>query len=322
MSSDGTADKGATTAHGELLTGSGKEYHNGLICVDGSVVPTALGVNPFATITALAEHSVEHAATTRGIKIDYETKNGLLDLFGPPAKKLSLTPDLKEAAQIIEDARRSKNSGTEFTQVMEGFIHIGDGIENFADAEEAARAASSSARFFLSARARDTSTCKSQFLSRPYYSEHTITAVDHPALLTGTFTCHALSKDPFMVFRGKIQLVDDNSSTKKLSYDFDMVSTNGEMFHFNGSSVAHGRTWKDPSTLHVTLTRLKNSSVAGRGVLHIKPINNIVSEVKRFSAAAHMISRAAGEYIAYLANQATRVFFARSSPEPLAADGH
>jgi choline dehydrogenase-like flavoprotein len=54
--------------------------------VDGSVVPTALGVNPFATITALAEHSVEHVAAKMGIKIDYETKNGLLDLFGPPAK--------------------------------------------------------------------------------------------------------------------------------------------------------------------------------------------------------------------------------------------
>jgi hypothetical protein len=131
-----------------------------------------------------------------------------------------------------------------------------------------------------------------------------------------------------MVLRGKIQLVDDNSSTKKLSYDFDMVSTNGEMFHFNGSSIAHWRTWKDSSTLHATLTHLKNSSVVGRGVLHIKPINNIGGEVARFSATAHMISRAAGEYIAYLANQATKVFSARSSPvvhpqsEPLAADGH
>jgi hypothetical protein len=49
LSADGTADQGATTTHGELLTGSGKEYHNGLVCVDGSVVPTALGVNPFST---------------------------------------------------------------------------------------------------------------------------------------------------------------------------------------------------------------------------------------------------------------------------------
>ena len=35
MSADGTAKAGVTTAHGELLTGSGEEYHDGLVCVDG-----------------------------------------------------------------------------------------------------------------------------------------------------------------------------------------------------------------------------------------------------------------------------------------------
>ena len=44
--------------------------------VDGSVVPLALGANPFATITALAERSVEEVAKEGSIKIDYETKNG------------------------------------------------------------------------------------------------------------------------------------------------------------------------------------------------------------------------------------------------------
>jgi hypothetical protein len=117
-------------------------------------------VNPFATITALAERSVERIALKRGIKIDYKTKNGLLDLFGPPAKKLSLTPDLKEATQIIEQAKRSKN-GMEFTQVMEGFIHAGGDIEDFAAAEEAARSVSHSARLFVSVRARDLDTCES-----------------------------------------------------------------------------------------------------------------------------------------------------------------
>jgi choline dehydrogenase-like flavoprotein len=160
MSADGTADQGATTVHGELLTGSGKEYHHGLVCVDGSVIPTALGVNPLATITALAEHNVEHVTAKIGIEIDYETKNGLLDLFGPPAKRLSLTPDLKEAIEIIEDAKRSNSASMEFTEVMEGFIHIGGEIEDFAVAEGAAIGASSSARFFLSVRGWDTDTCK------------------------------------------------------------------------------------------------------------------------------------------------------------------
>jgi hypothetical protein len=119
-----------------------------------------LGVNPFATITALAERNVEHVAAKWGIKIDYDTKNGLLDLFGPPAKRLSLTPDLKEAIAIIEDAKQSDNSGTGFTEIMEGFIHVGGEIEDFAIAEEEARGTSSSARFFLSVHAWDMDDCE------------------------------------------------------------------------------------------------------------------------------------------------------------------
>ena len=50
--------------------------HEGLIVCDGALVPAALGVNPFATITALAERSVELAAKKRGIRIDMGTENG------------------------------------------------------------------------------------------------------------------------------------------------------------------------------------------------------------------------------------------------------
>ena len=76
MSSDGSAEHGVTTHLGEVLIGDGKEYYDGLVCVDASVIPLALGVNPFATITALAERSVEGVAKKKGIQIDYDTTNG------------------------------------------------------------------------------------------------------------------------------------------------------------------------------------------------------------------------------------------------------
>ena len=76
MSSDGTGSAGATNHKGQLLKGSSQDYYPGIVSVDGSVVPLALGANPFATITALAERSVEEVAREAGIEIDFETKNG------------------------------------------------------------------------------------------------------------------------------------------------------------------------------------------------------------------------------------------------------
>lgn len=43
MSSDGTGRNGTTNHIGQLFTGAGTEVHEGLVCVDGSVIPTALG---------------------------------------------------------------------------------------------------------------------------------------------------------------------------------------------------------------------------------------------------------------------------------------
>lgn len=76
MSTDGTGNKGVTNHMGEIFKGNGTETHQGLIVCDGSIVPAAVGVNPFATITALAERSVELVAQKYGIAIDYDTKNG------------------------------------------------------------------------------------------------------------------------------------------------------------------------------------------------------------------------------------------------------
>jgi choline dehydrogenase-like flavoprotein len=76
MSSDGTGEKGVTNHIGQVLKGCGREVHDGLVVVDGAVIPSALGVHPFATITALAERSVEAAAREKGWHIDYHSKNG------------------------------------------------------------------------------------------------------------------------------------------------------------------------------------------------------------------------------------------------------
>lgn len=83
MSSCGTGRTGATNHFGQVFKGNGNETYEGLVVTDGAIVPTALGVNPLATITALAERSVKHTADRMGVKIDYDTKNGAF-----PQKKI------------------------------------------------------------------------------------------------------------------------------------------------------------------------------------------------------------------------------------------
>jgi hypothetical protein len=80
MSSDGTGKSGTTNHFGQVFRGNDDETYEGLVVTDGAIVPTALGVNPLATITALAERSVKHTADRMGVVIDYDTKNSMVSL--------------------------------------------------------------------------------------------------------------------------------------------------------------------------------------------------------------------------------------------------
>ncbi|KAH6699057.1 hypothetical protein BKA61DRAFT_496631 [Leptodontidium sp. MPI-SDFR-AT-0119] len=323
MSKSEFGEHGVTNHWGEVFTGDGKETHHGLVVTDGAVIPTALGVNPFATITALAERSVEHAAKFRiKRKIDLETKNDMLDLFGEPHqyaenKKVLQRKDttgIRDATSLVKATREVKANGFGFSEVMSGYIHVGEGIEgdkieDFETAAKTAKGLCEEARFFLSVKAWDTDTI--------------VNRADHKAMLTGTFTCAGLPGSPFMVQRGSFHLfnVDQEApGTRNLTYDFDMTSTDGRDFHFHGqkivdSSVALGpwRFWKATSTLYVTISEsCGRKQVLGRGMMHIKPLD-FLSEVftlkssgKSFFAKLHSTA----SFMGFFARQSMGLFLA------------
>lgn len=322
MSSDGTAENGVTNHFGEILTGDGDESYPGLIVTDGAVIPTALGVNPFATITALAERSVEHAAKNVGHRIDLTTKNDILNLFEPPGQFSDETLRLRHvdttriatASALVANTKSEKASGFGFTEIMSGYIHYGLGIQGdkLADYETAAKTARGlceQARFFLSVKAWDTDTI--------------VNRADHSAMLTGTFTCAGLPGSPFMVQRGNFHLfsVDQKApGTRNLTYDFDMTATDNKEYHFHGykvvdSSVALGpwRFWAAASTLYVTITEIgPEKNVIGRGMMHIKP-SDFISEIFTFTPSGKNLLakiQTTTSFMSYFVRQSASLFLA------------
>ena len=122
----------------------------------------------------------------------------------------------------IAIANSAKVGGARFTEIMEGFLYVGDDIDDFETAVECAKGSDSAASFYLSVDAWDINTL--------------IHKDNHAAMLTGTFSCGALSKDPFMVLRGEFQLFSEDTNTPdtmNLVYDFDMVSVSAQHYVSN-----------------------------------------------------------------------------------------
>lgn len=277
MSSDGTGRHGAVDHMGRLFAGEGSEVHRGILCVDAAVIPTSLGINPFATITALAERSCDLLILERSLVVD-EAENGTLDLFGPPLVSRPIPQHVDNA-----DASPFDDVGVRFTEIMDGFIHIGGNISDFEVAHDVAKGASSAASLYVTV---DT------------FSVDNITSLtDNASIATGTFSCGGLSQHPLLVQDGTVQFftVDEHvSDATNLVYKLTLLSTSGEVFNLYGEKVVDStitlsvsQTWKATTTLYTTITK-PDGSLVGRGVLRIT-WRNFVDELESFGGPSNSI---------------------------------
>jgi hypothetical protein len=82
---------------------------------------------------------------------------GKLDLFGYPEHPILSEESVTfaQAEDIIYSATAARKEGIIFTEVMKGFIHLGDDINDFEVAADQAKSECTDARFFLSIHAWD-----------------------------------------------------------------------------------------------------------------------------------------------------------------------
>ncbi|KAK2608900.1 hypothetical protein QQS21_002613 [Conoideocrella luteorostrata] len=286
MSYDNTAAHGATNHFGEVFSGPrNSKTHSGLIVVDGAAVPTSLGVNPLATISALAERAVSEYARVNGLEISQE-KNGILNLHGDPTRahpRNVNTAALPNAIQslpykgfgllrvLTETTRKiigsqSGHNGISFGECMSGFIQSrsrlkSDDRSGFEDAFRCAKSQGNDAQLRVSVIADAISTEDSRTASR------------YRGVLTGTFNCPGVEGSPFMVSAGRFELFqpqDQVTGRMTITYDFDMTGIDGRQVHFHGykaldSSVTFSpiQLWRSLTTLYVKITERQKQASNG-----------------------------------------------------------
>ncbi|OAA57238.1 Fumarate reductase/succinate dehydrogenase flavoprotein [Cordyceps fumosorosea ARSEF 2679] len=273
MSTDNSGKSGVTNHLGEVFVGPSSETHPGLIVVDGAAVPAALGVNPSATIAALAERSVAEFAERESLAISTEPNGSIDPDEFLPAHRLGPEP-IQPSTQTVKEPADTIS----FTEALEGYLHGSRTLElrNNTSYKRAYRVASGGgevARLLVSIQLKRTSTGDSETC--------------YKGTMSGMLVCPTITGSPFMVHGGTVELFrpdPETCGTRKIVYDSPMTGINGRELQFHGfkildSSVSFNprRLWRTMTNLNVTIVEKGKMTDSGEpqtvaaGMLKIKP---------------------------------------------------
>lgn len=265
MASDGTGSTGAANHAGELFKGPGTETHEGLIVVDGAFIPSALGISPIATISTLAERSVDMYAMKHGLEINADS-NGILDLFSAPERHretVDSEPDdrMRNIESSFQGSKMTGTSGFAFTESFTGFLHKVDQerdrsepyLTRCREAYNKGKILGESARMSFTTRSFD------------------IGALDHlsrqdSTALTGTLVQPSLRGSPFMIRRGVLNWsrVESQPALVQLTYKCELRGVSGNSLDLHAKKVIdltnvfpEGKFWLVKSPLLTTISERK-----------------------------------------------------------------
>ncbi|KAL4907588.1 hypothetical protein BDW74DRAFT_176339 [Aspergillus multicolor] len=304
MSRNETGSEGVTNHLGQVFVGQGPEVHAGLVCCDASAIPTSLGVNPLATITALAERSVALLAEERGLIVDLETKNGEINADSRP---MVSRPRNREGQH--NDDEEYVSTGWQFTEVLEGYISASSGSPNVECrvAEEEGKSSSSVMRIIPTVEI--------------YRKVQGATGPRYKGVCTGTVSCQALSRRTMRIMSGELDFFvpdEDSADLTTLLYTLPLRTIEGAELRLTGlkaldkpSAFSIPRLWKASTTVEVQVTDAIGERI-GAGVVRIPGLSSLSRQMRTFHPTekpANGAWFALGMFLLYFAFQLVVVFF-------------
>ncbi|KAL4811603.1 hypothetical protein BDW67DRAFT_179441 [Aspergillus spinulosporus] len=277
----GTGREGVTNHLGQVYTGHETDVHPGLVRCDASIIPTSLGINPLATITALAERSVALVADARGLKIDLETRNGDIDTYSQRRVSRSNNSHTKTNRDYV-------SIGGHFTESLKGHVAVPSSCESYAVAEREGKGCSSTMSILLTVEIHR----RVEANTRP-----SSTGPRYKGLCTGTVSCCALSRSTMRVMRGDLDffVAGNDSDATTLSYTLPLCTVEGRRLTLIGvKAIDHSaafsipRLWKATTIIRLRVLDSSNKSI-GAGVVRI-PLLSFWRQMRTFYTTGPTLS--------------------------------
>ena len=252
------------------------------------------GVNPLATISALAERSLVLLSEKLAFSIDMDTRNGDLDADSQPMVSRLHQACPKHVKGIEESA---ESIGWQFTEVLNGNFCVNPKIKDFVVSENTGKGSSCAMQIYLT-----IEIFRSLWSGNSKWSERTPLMKTPTDLLTetsrslyqgkctGTVSCYPLSTTTLKVIDGDIEFFaqgQENTESKVMTYNLQLQTVEGTQYYLQGHklicsriSFSPSKTWAATTTLNVIVFQ-KGGSKVGAGRLRIS-WQNFRSQLRTF----------------------------------------